>query len=65
MANELLPKQRQEARRQGMIAVGAWALAGVIFFVKVAFLFKLGAIGVAVYLTQRWFRYRAGWGMRF
>jgi hypothetical protein len=36
----------------------------VLFFVKLKLLVLIGA-AAAVWLTWRWFKYRASWGMRF
>ncbi len=64
MGSELLPKQRAEASKRGWMAVGGWALSGVMFWYSMGFLVIL-AMGGAAWLTWRWFQYRAGWGMRF
>lgn len=62
---DLLPKQRAEAARLGWLAVAGWGGTGlVLFFVKVKLLALIGA-AAAVWLTWRWFKYRASWGMRF
>ena len=64
MASELLPKQRAEARKLGLQAVAGWGVMALLAFKASGILAALAA-GVAVWLTVRWFRYRASWGMRF
>lgn len=64
MANGLLPKQHAQAQRMGWLAVGGWGLSALLF-VKASSFLAIIAIGAAVYLTVRWFRFRASWGMRF
>lgn len=61
---ELLPKQRAEAARRGWMAVAGWGGTGLLWMIKLKFLALVG-IGAAVWLTWRWFKYRATWGMRF
>lgn len=61
---ELLPKQRAEAARLGWMAVAGWGGSVLLFLVKMKLLAVFGA-GAAVWLTWRWFKFRASWGMRF
>lgn len=62
---ELLPKQRAEAARMGWMAVAGWAGTGIVVLVVHKVLLGLLGAGVAVWLTWRWFKFRASWGMRF
>lgn len=64
MGNELLPRQRKEAAALGWQAIGGWALSGLVFW-KIGLILGAVAVGAAVWLTARWFRFRASWGMRF
>jgi hypothetical protein len=64
--NALLPKQRTEARKRGWQALGAWGVAGLLGTWGWAWAFPaLVAAGAAVWLTRRWFQFRAQWGLRF
>lgn len=49
----------------GWLAVGGWAATGVIAVVLHKLLLILVGAGVATWLTWRWFKFRASWGMRF
>ncbi len=62
---ELLPKQRAEAARMGWTAVAAWAGTGLAVLVIHKIVVGLIGAGVAAWLTWRWFKFRASWGMRF
>lgn len=64
MGSELLPKQRAEASRRGWMAVGGFGLTTAFLFNSMWFMGFLALAG-AVWLTRRWFQYRAQWGMRF
>ena len=64
MGNELLPRQRKEAAALGWQAVGGWVVGGLLAWKTGVILGGIG-VAVAVYLTLRWFRFRATWGMRF
>ncbi|MSP93031.1 MAG: hypothetical protein EXR79_14725 [Myxococcales bacterium] len=64
MAGGPLSTQKAEAARRGWIAVVGWALTPILV-VKAGWILGLVAAGVAVWLTSRWFKYRAEWGMRF
>lgn len=61
---ELMQTQKATAARRGWMAVGGWAVTGwALVGGHVFFGLALGA--AAVWLTRRWFNYRASWGMRF
>jgi hypothetical protein len=64
MVTSLTTRDKNEARKKGLLAVGAWGGAG---FLAVANMPVLGLIaaGGAGYLTYRWFMFRAKRGMRF
>lgn len=61
---ELLPKQRKEAAKLGWQAVAGWGVSGLLLW-KAGVLLGILGIAAAVWLTLRWFKYRASWGMRF
>jgi hypothetical protein len=64
MATSLATRDRNEARKKGLMAVGAWGGAGLLVLAHWPML-GLAAAGGAGYLTYRWFVYRAKRGMRF
>ncbi len=64
MANDLLPKQRVEARTRGLMALGGWAATGFAFWHSWSYLTAAIAVAAGI-MTWRWFSYRAKWGLRF
>ena len=64
MTQSLMSRDRSEAKKKGLIALSAWTGAGVLFFYHAPILGLL-TVGGAVYLTYRWFMFRAKRGMRF
>jgi len=64
MVTSLTSRDRNEARKKGLVAAGAWGGAGVLALVHAPVLGLLAA-GGAGYLTYRWFMFRAKRGMRF
>lgn len=64
MSQSLMSRDRMEAKKKGFIALTVWTGAGLLFFYHAAFLGLL-TVGGAVYLTYRWFMFRAKRGMRF
>jgi hypothetical protein len=65
MSQSLMSRDKSEARKKGLFALSAWTGAGVLFFYHAPFLLGLLTVGGAVYLTYRWFMFRAKRGMRF
>lgn len=64
MAGGPLSTQKAEAARRGWMAVAGWALTPILAW-KAGWLLGILAVAGAVWLTSRWFKYRAEWGMRF
>jgi ABC-type uncharacterized transport system permease subunit len=64
MVTSLTTHDRTEARKKGMMAIGAWGGAGLLVLVHWPWL-GLAAAGGAGYLTYKWFMFRAKRGMRF
>jgi 4-hydroxybenzoate polyprenyltransferase len=64
MTQSLMSQDRSEAKKKGLFALSAWAGAGVLFVCHWPIV-GLAAVGGAVYLTYRWFMFRAKRGMRF
>ncbi len=61
---ELMAQQKATAARRGWIAVAGWV--GTVWALVGGHLFLgLAGVGLAIFLTRRWFQYRAQWGMRF
>lgn len=61
---ELMTQQKQTAARRGWLAIAGWIGTG---WAAIGGHFMLAVLvaGVAVFLTRRWWQYRAQWGMRF
>jgi len=64
MTQSLMSRDRAEAKKKGLFALSAWAGSGVLFIYHFP-IFGLLAVGGAIYLTYRWFMFRAKRGMRF
>jgi hypothetical protein len=64
MSTSLMSRDKSEARKKGMLALGAWGGAGVLLAVHWP-ITALAAAGGAGYLTFKWFMFRAKRGMRF
>jgi hypothetical protein len=63
MTESLMLRDRAVARKKGLWALSAWIGTGMLFYHT-----TLGGLllaGGAVYLTYRWFMFRAKRGMRF
>ena len=63
--SSLMARDREEAKKKGMLAAGAAAGAGVLFVVGAPIFLSGGAAVGAAYLTYKWFMFRAKRGMRF
>ncbi len=64
MTQSLMARDRAEARKKGLIALGTWVGAGVLFACHWPIVGLL-TVGGAMALTYRWFMFRAKRGMRF
>ena len=64
MTQSLMSRDKAEAKKKGYLALSAWAGSGVLVFYHWPLL-GLAAAGGAVYLTYKWFMFRAKRGMRF
>ena len=65
MSGGPLAKQRSEATRKGALALAGWGGTVLLFWMTRGWFLPVVGIGVSVWLTWRWFSYRAKWGMRF
>jgi hypothetical protein len=59
-----MTRDRSEARKKGIMAVGAWGAVGLLALAHWPVLGLVSA-GGAGYLTYKWFMFRAKRGMRF
>jgi hypothetical protein len=64
MTQSLMVRDKAEAKKKGLYALSAWVGSGILFFYHAPFLGLLAA-GGGLYLTFRWFMFRAKRGMRF
>jgi threonine/homoserine/homoserine lactone efflux protein len=64
MTQSLMARDKGDARKKGLYALSAWVGSGVLFFYSHP-IFGLLAVGGGLYLTYRWFMFRAKRGMRF
>ncbi len=64
MTESLMGRDKAEARKKGIYALSAWVGSGILFVYHASFLGVLAA-GAGLYLTYRWFMFRAKRGMRF
>jgi hypothetical protein len=64
MVTSLTSRDKNEARKKGLMAIGAWGGAGLLALANWP-VFGLIAAGGAGYLTYKWFMFRAKRGMRF
>ena len=64
MTQSLMSRDKVEAKKKGLFALSAWTGAGVLFVSQWPRL-GLAVVGGAIYLTYRWFMFRAKRGMRF
>jgi hypothetical protein len=63
MTQTLMARDKAEAKKKGMLAVSAWGGSGLLFFLHWPILGLLGVAG-SLYMTYRWFMFRAKRGMR-
>jgi hypothetical protein len=61
----LADKDKETARKKGLIAGGATAVAGALIVTGAAPILGVIALVPAGYLVKDWFMYRAKRGMRF
>lgn len=64
MTQSLMSRDKAEAKKKGLIALSAWAGAGLLFVYHWPIV-GLATVAGAVVLTYRWFMFRAKRGMRF
>lgn len=55
---------KQNAKKKGYTALGSAATTAVLCLVMSPYIVLAGG-PVTLWLTYRWFRYRAKWGLRF
>lgn len=65
MTQSLMSRDKDEAKKKGYIALSAWIGSGALMFFAHWPLLGLATAGGAVYLTYKWFMFRAKRGMRF
>ena len=64
MTTSLMARDKGEAKKKGMVALGVWGGSGLMLAIG----WTVPAVGAAVgaaYLTYKWFMFRAKRGMRF
>lgn len=65
----LLSKPKAEARRKGTWAALSWAATGgfgaMALLSTWSWLLPIVGAGISGWLTWRWFKHRAEWGLRF
>ena len=64
MSDQPLTKQKKNARKKGMAALGS-AATTAMFMAMLSPYFAVPGVPVTLYLAYRWFKYRAEWGMKF
>jgi hypothetical protein len=64
MTQTLMARDKAEAKKKGLYALSAWVGSGVLFFYAHPVV-GLVAVGGGLFLTYRWFMFRAKRGMRF
>ena len=64
MSDQPLTKQKSKARKKGMVALGS-AATTAFFAAMVNLGFLIPGLPMTAWLTYRWFKYRAEWGMKF
>lgn len=65
----MLSKPKAEARKRGLMAAAGWGATGLFgllaLFSTWSWFWPFAGAGASCWLTWRWFRHRAEWGMRF
>jgi hypothetical protein len=64
MTTSLMARDKSEAKKKGYLALGAWGGSALLLVVNWPLTAAAAGAG-AVYLTYKWFAYRAKRGMRF
>jgi hypothetical protein len=64
MTQSLMARDKAEARKKGLYALSAWIGSGILFVYHAPYL-GLAAVVGGLFLTYRWFMFRAKRGMRF
>jgi hypothetical protein len=64
MTQTLMSRDKAEAKKKGLVVFSAWVGSGVLFAWHWP-LIGLLAVGGSLFLTYRWFMFRAKRGMRF
>jgi hypothetical protein len=64
MTQSLMARDKAEARKKGLYALSAWVGSGILLVYHWPLL-GLIAAGGGLFLTYRWFMFRAKRGMRF
>jgi len=64
MSDQPLTKQKTKARKKGMVALGAGATTA-FFTAMISYGFLIPGLPITAWLTYRWLKYRAEWGMKF
>jgi hypothetical protein len=63
MSDQPLTKQKKDARKKGLAALGTAATTAM--FMTMSVYFAVLGVPATAYMTYRWFKYRAEWGMKF
>ena len=64
MSTSLVTRDKSEAKKKGLIAGAAWG-GTVLLFAFGSPILGAAAVGGSVFLTYKWFMFRAKRGMRF
>jgi hypothetical protein len=64
MTTSLATRDKSEAKKKGLLAVGAWGGTALLLVGGFPIL-GTAAAGGAAFMTYKWFMYRAKRGMRF
>jgi hypothetical protein len=64
MSDKPLTKQKKNARKKGLAALGTAATTAA-FTMMMGYGILIPGIPLTLWLTYRWLAYRAEWGMKF